>query len=269
MSHRWLALLALVLAVLLASCGQTTPTQEPILIRVSGSSTMRHLVADLGEGYSLLSPEVSLEVVGIDTGYGLEAVADGRADIAMASWLPGDLASGLQATPIARDAVAVVVHTDNELSALGMVELQALYSGARERWGLPVGHRSETSVQPVSREEGSGTRAAFEQIVMGDLRVTLQAVVSHSSDAVVEYVAEHPEAIGYVSLGSLTPGVKVLTLEGVEPTASNAALGSYPLTRELWLVYPERPGEAVQAFVHYVLSPAGQEKVGRTFGRLK
>lgn len=269
MSRCWRAHIALALVALLASCGQAAPTQEPILLRVSGSSAMHRLISELGAEYSLLSPGVSLEVVGIDTGFGLQAVQDGLADVAMASWLPIDLAPDLQATPFARDAIAVIVHPDNELDELGVVQLQGLFSGEVYQWWLPIGHLSRARVQPVSREEGSGTRVAFEQMVMGGLRVTPHAVVAHSNEAVVEYVAEHPWAIGYVSMGSFTQDVKVLTLEGQEPTPMSATSGSYLLTRELWLVYPEPPPEAVRAFLRYVLGPAGQQLVGRTFGRLR
>ena len=230
---------------------------------------MRGLVSELGEGYSQFAPLVAFEVTGLGTELGLQDLGSNRADIAMVSWLPGDLPAGLKATPIARDAIAVIVHPRNALAELGLVKLQDLYSGTVHTWSQAAGQLSGAQVQPVSREKGSGTRAAFEKIVMGDLRVTPRSVVVHSSEAVVEFVAGHPEAIGYVSMGSVTADVKVLAVEGRTPQPTTAAQGSYPLTRELWLVYPDPPAGAVQAFLRHVLSPAGQGTVGRTFGRIR
>lgn len=253
----------------MASCGQPAATPEPILLRVSGSTSMSSLVSELAEAYSLLSPMVALEVTGLGTELGLQDLIDGRADIGMASWLPAYAAADLKVIPIARDAIAVIVHPSNSQTELSLVELQDLYSGRVHTWRKAVGQQSGAPVQPVCREEGSGTRAAFEEMAMGDVRVTPRATIVHSSEAMVEYVAEHPDAIGYVSMGSVTADVKVLALEGQTPRPATAARGSYPLTRELWLVCSDPPADAVQAFLRYVLEPAGQQIAERSFGRIR
>jgi phosphate transport system substrate-binding protein len=85
----------------------------------------------------------------------------------------------------------------------------------------------------------------------------------------LEYVASHPEAIGYVSMGYLTPDVKVLKVEGALPTSQTVGEGSYALTRELWLVTAEPPAGAVEDLLDFVLGPAGQQIVGRRYGRIK
>ena len=90
-----------------------------------------------------------------------------------------------------------------------------------------------------------------------------------SSEAVVEYVAAHPEAIGYLSMGWVSSGVKVLSIEGELPTSRSTELGTYPLSRDLWLVTGESPSESVEAFHHFVLGPAGQQIVGQSFGRVR
>ena len=67
----------------------------------------------------------------------------------------------------------------------------------------------------------------------------------------------------------VSPGVKVLRIEGELPTPQTAGRGSYPLTRELWLVGEEPASRAVEEFWAFVLSPAGQEIVARRYGRVK
>lgn len=115
----------------------------------------------------------------------------------------------------------------------------------------------------ASRENGSGTRAAFEAIVMSGERVTLNALVLPSSQAVVDYVATHATAIGYVSMAELNEKVRALPLEDAAPTAANVRAGAYHLTRVLYLYTPAPVSATTQTFLDYVLSPAGQAIVAQ------
>ncbi|RPI51568.1 MAG: phosphate-binding protein, partial [Chloroflexi bacterium] len=130
--------------------------------------------------------------------------------------------------------------------------------------GLPAG-----DVLPVSREEGSGSRVAFEALVMIDRQVTPRALLAPSPEAVRAAVAGNPGAIGYLAMGDVTPEVKVLKVEGEMPAPESAARGTYALTRELWLVTASPPPAAVQQLLAFVLSPGGQEIVGRRYGRVR
>lgn len=261
--------LVVVVGILLGSCGEPVATPVPVDLRVAGSTAMGPLVADLATAFSEQFPLVGLEVAGAGTQYGLAALRAGEADLAMASWLPADLDPAWRATAIARDGIAIVVHPGNSLAGLGLLQLQDLFSGRAHEWQAVGGRAALGQVQPVSREEGSGTRAAFEALVMEEHQVTPLAIVAPSSRAVVEYVALHPEAIGYVSMAQVTPEVKVLSLEGEVPTPETIGRVSYPLTRELWLIRPDQARPEVESLVRFALSPAGQQIVGRRYGRIK
>lgn len=265
---RWMVLV-LVAGILLGACGEPLATPVPVDLRAAGSTAMEPLVTDLAAAFAEQSPLVSLEVVGPGTQYGLDTLRDGEADLAMASWLPPDLGAEWRATAIARDGIAIVVHPSNPLAGLGLLQLQDLFSGRAYEWQAVGGRAVQGEVQPVSREEGSGTRAAFEALVMEDLMVTPLAVVAPSSRAVVEHVANHPGSIGYVSMAYVTPDVKVLSLEGESPTPETAGRASYALTRELWLVRAETAAPEVERFMRFALSPAGQQMVGRRYGRIR
>lgn len=261
---------ALALLLFLVACGEPVLTPpEPVFLQASGSTALAPLVAELAAAYAERDPLVTVEVSGLGTAYGLDALRRGEADIALASWLPADLPSSWLATPIARDGIAVIVHPDNPLDGLGLLQLQDLFGGRAYEWSAVGGRVAQGSVQPVSREQGSGTRAAFEVLVMGDQPVTPLAVVAPSPQAVVEYVAGHTHALGYVSMRQVTPDVKALKIEGELPTPETASQGSYPLSHELWLVTADPPPEAVQRFLDFVRGPAGQQIVGRSFGRIK
>ncbi|MBN1136307.1 MAG: phosphate ABC transporter substrate-binding protein [Anaerolineae bacterium] len=269
MPRRGLAALAGALLGLLVACGQPVVTVDPVYHRIqaTGSTTLSPLITELATAFHELAPSVSLTVDGAGTGYGLEALRIGEADLALASWLPADLDPSWQATPIARDGIAVIVHPDNPIEGLGLLQLQDLFSGRVYEWEAVGAPAAQGIVQPVSREEGSGTRAAFETLAMDGHSVTLRAVVATSSQAVVDYVADHRQAIGYVSIGYLSTAVKALTVEGESPTPEAAQQGSYPLSRELWLVTLDPPPPAVQQFLDFAQSPAGQAIVSKRYAR--
>lgn len=258
----------LFLTVLLLACGEPVATPEPVFLRATGSTAMSPLVAELATAFNKQSPTINLEVTGLGTQHGLDALQADEVDFALASWLLSDL-SDWHTVTIARDGIAIIVHPSNPVTGVGLLQLQDLFSGRIYEWQAVGGRTTQGPVQLVSREKGSGTRAAFEALVMGDYQVTPLAVVAPSSQAVVEYVAGHHNAVGYVTMDYVSPEVKVVQIEGELPTLETVRQGSYPLTRELWLVATSPPSEAVQAFFDFVLSPSGQQIVGRRFGRVK
>jgi phosphate transport system substrate-binding protein len=273
---------ALLLVVLVAACGEPVATPEPVFLRAGGSMVMGPLVADLATAFRERNPTVNLEVESLDplgglgTGFALDALRRGEIDLALASWyVPGTSGSsglafepGWQATAVARDGIAIIVHPDNPLEGVGLLQLRDIFRGRSSEWRAVTSRAGQGLVQPVSREDGSGTRAAFEALVMEDLAVTPRALVAPSGHAVVKQVAQDPQAIGYISMSEVTPQVKVLKIEGLLPTPENVGLGSYPLTRELWLVAPTPVDVSLSHFVKFALSPAGQQVVGQRFGRI-
>ena len=271
MPHRRLAALAGVLLGLLVACGQPVVTVEPLYtsMQATGSTALSPLVAELEVAFHQQAPAASLAVDGAGTGYGLEALRTGDADLALASWLPADMNPAWRATPIARDGIAIIVHPDNPIQGVGLLQLQDLFSGRAYGWEAIGAPAARGVVQPVSREEGSGTRAAFETLAMDGESVSPRAVVVTSSQGVVDYVASHPQAIGYVSISYLSPAVKAVAVEREAPTSAAVRQGSYPLSRELWLVTLDPPPPAVQQFLDFVLSPAGQAIVGKRYARIR
>ncbi len=245
---------------------------------------MGPLAEELVTGFREQNPLVSIEVSGLEphgglgTRYGLDALRNGEVDLALASWLPPDtsppgplgppLDPDWQATAIARDGIAIIVHPENPLQGLGLLQLRDLFSGRTGEWRVLGGGTAHGLILPVSREAGSGTRAAFEALVMEDLSVTPRALIAPSGEAVVGHVAENPQAIGYVSMSEVVPGVKVLQVEGERPSPEAVGQGIYALSRELWLVTAFQPSGPLQDFVDFALSPAGQQTVEGRAGRI-
>jgi phosphate transport system substrate-binding protein len=264
-----IGLLALLMAILVGGCGEPVATAEPVYFKAAGAMAMEPLVSELAQAFHESNPTIGLEVSGPGTHYGLQALDAGEVDLALVSWLPADLSPDWQAVAIGRDGIALLVHPGNPVDGLGLLQLQDLFGGWADHWTAVGGRADQGMVQPVSRELGSGTGTAFEALVMGDRRVTPLAVVAPSPQGVVDYVAGNTDAIGYASMSVVDGQVKALKVEGVLPTPESTSQGIYPLSRELWLVTARPPAKELQAFLDFVLSPAGQQIVGRRHGRVR
>ena len=164
---------------------------------------------------------------------------------------------------IARDAIAVAVHASNPVHSITLYQLRDVFEGRITNWQQLEG--SDQEIQVISREDGSGTRAVFEEFVMRDRRVTPTAVIMPSSEAVRLHVAQESGAIAYLSLGYLGAEVRALAIEGIMPTRATVADDTYPIIRPFLLASPPNPPSEVSAFSQFVSSPAGQAIVTRTF----
>ena len=261
----------LALWLLLVACARSpVVTPEPVRFRVAADSTTTPLAEMLLAVYQTNRPFVTTRLLPVaNSATALEALETGRADLAFLSASPDLLSpassgltetASLWVTPFAWDGVALITHPDNPVTTLSGGQVQDLFQGHLTSWEGAGGEAQEVVV--VSREEGSGTRAFFETLVMGEQRVTLNAVVMAGNQAVVEYVMETPGAVGYVSTAYLQPGVNVLNVEGVPPLPSAIAARRYPLARPLYLVARRPPAGGLGDFVAWVLGEEGQRWIG-------
>lgn len=122
----------------------------------------------------------------------------------------------------------------------------------------------------VSREEGSGTRGAFIELFGVEVKdadgnkedmTTEEAEITNSTSVAMTSVAGNPDAIGYISLGSLNDTVKALEIEGVAPSAEGIVDGSYKIARPFNIVLSQNAGDAAKAFVEFILSAEGKAVV--------
>jgi len=149
---------------------------------------------------------VIINIQGGGSSAGARSVLSGVAEVGMLSReLQGD-EKALIPTIIAYDAIALIVHPSNPSRNLDIDEIRSIFTGEITNW-LEVGGKSR-KIHAVAREEGSGTRGAFDEIIMGTAEVTPGAIVQDSNGAVREIVAGDPSAIGYLSLGLVDKRVK-------------------------------------------------------------
>ncbi len=130
------------------------------------------------------------------------------------------------------------------------------------------GKEKKKEITVISREESSGTRGAFDELMkITDGKTNMlfaEAVIVSSTDEVASKVEVDKNAIGYTSIGAITPKVKALTIDGVEAKESNVKNGTYKISRPF--VVATRTGASLPIaadFVAFIASKNGQAIVSK------
>ncbi len=123
----------------------------------------------------------------------------------------------------------------------------------------------DNEITVISREDGSGTRGAFVEL-MGVLvddvdMTTVEAIISNKTDAVMTGVAQDEYAIGYISLGSLNDTIKAVSVDGVAPSSEAIIAGEYKVARPFNIAVKDDSNPLAQDFISFIMSSAGQEIV--------
>lgn len=230
-------------------------------ITMAGSTSVQPLSEELAAVFMDEHPGVRLEVSGGGSGSGITAAQENTADFGAVSREVREDETGIHTYTIAIDGIAVIVHSDNEVNDLALADVQKIFSGEITNWSEVGG--ADEAIVVVSREEGSGTRGAFDDIVLGDATLVDTALIQNSTGSVRESVSSEANAIGYVSTGGLNDSVKGLSVDGVEPTPEEIVAGNYTVARPFNYVANEDEdlSELAQAFLDFVLSEEGQQVV--------
>ncbi len=254
--------------MILSACGTATVSAPPpSTINVISVDAALPLAARFGDDLTAQKPHLSVSLSTANATRAWMRLAAGEVDAAIVSLPPIDIGDFRQ-TPIARDGVAIIVNADNPIENLTLLELQRLFSGSIENWRDV--QSSAMTVQPVVRESDSGLRSIFEARAMSDSRITPNARVLPAGRAVVDFVAQNPAAIGYVSAVMVDDSVKVVSVENLFPTPDNLTLGAYPLTYELFLLTSTTAKPEIKDFAAQFTSAAGQNFVFEMgFGKIK
>ncbi len=124
----------------------------------------------------------------------------------------------------------------------------------------------EGAITVISREDGSGTRGAFVEIVgvldeEGNDITAATAEISNGTSVVMTSVAGNKSSIGYISLGSLDDSVKSLQIDGVDATVANIQSGDYKVARPFNIATKGAPSAEAQDFIDFIMSTEGQDIV--------
>lgn len=221
--------------------------------RAAGEVLIGGTGAALGVATRLLAGVGAVRVLpSLGTGGGLKALAAGAIDIALAARPLSDAerVAGLVAREWFRTPLVWATHPALAVSALGIDELLALYSGRTSRW--PGGEAVRVVLRPENDADTQLMRslgpAAAEALKAAHARPGL--MVAATDAEAVEAIARQPGAIGTTSWCMVhidAPALKVLDVGGVRPSLENMAAGRWPLAKRVHLVTRGAPAEPVRA----------------------
>jgi phosphate transport system substrate-binding protein len=258
----------LILALFSTGCRETGKNA----ITIAGSTSVEPFAERLAELYLVklkaaggkrsAASGLEINVQGGGSSAGIQAVQNGICQIGMSSRSLTPDEKGLYEIPIALDGIVIIVSLRNPIQNLTVEQARDIFAGRIKNW-RELGGRSHP-ITVISREDGSGTRASFEEKVMtGQDRqpvpVAADALVQDSNGAVREIVADDPDAVGYISFGLVDERVHPLALDGVAPSEPSIRLGTYPVTRKFLFLTQREPAGRVKELIDYVLSPEGQQ----------
>jgi phosphate transport system substrate-binding protein len=256
--------LSILLCLTALNCSSRSSARTHLLT-IAGSTSVQPFAEKLAEIYMDMNPKLVINVQGGGSTAGIKACREKAAQIGTSSRELHKDEGDLTRIVIAKDGIAVIVNPLNPVKALTTQQLRGIFSGEIRSWAR-FGW-VDKPIYFVNREEGSGTRDAFETLVMKKGEISDEALVQDSNGSVREIIANNPQAIGYISFGIVNHQVKTLAVDSIHPTLATIKSNQYNLTRPFIFVLPSQPTPLALQFVDFVLSKEGQgilEKEGLT-----
>ena len=262
-----IGILVLSIVVAISACSQsdedkTGTNGNTYTLSISGSTSVGPLAEKLADKYVEIK-DIKIEVNQIGSSAGITNATSGVSEIGMSSrdLKEEEKANGLKETIVAYDGIVVVTHPSNKVKDLTMEQVKQIFTGEVTNWKELGGDDMEIVV--VSREDGSGSRDAFQEIVdysSGEL--VRSAIIASGNGNIKTTVAMNKHAVGFISFEYIDESISTVDINGVEATAENVLQQTYSLSRPFLFVYKEEHlSTEGQQFIEYILSPKGQNIV--------
>lgn len=185
-----------------------------------------------------------------------KAIADGDVDIIFClkpsydQWFYArEQGAELEMVPVLRDAFVFIVNEKNPINELTSQQVKDIYAGKHERWSEVGGDNSR--IDAVQRNAGSGSQTTMLDFMYGtDMKHSGRGFFGRSIGYSFRY---------YVTGITQAPNVKMLTIDGVEPTTENITNGTYPIIADFYAIYrKDDDNPNIQILIDWILSEEGQ-----------
>ena len=247
-------------------------TNEPIFTkenypRIDASTAIQPLTEAIKEDF-VGEDAAEIETEYLDTHYGVLGVVDGTRDVCFMSYpSEEELAYAkeknveLEIVKATNSAFVFIVNVDNPVNSLTLDQIRGIYSGKITNWKEVGGE--DAQIVLVSREEGSGTRDGFQDILgFESADLSKDAQICDGSGAVKSTIEGNKNAIGYISFGYVKDDIKSVKIDGVEANDDNVVNGTYAISRPFLVVNKkDNLSEEAKSFVDFILSEEGQNIV--------
>ena len=185
----------------------------------------------------------------------------------------------LHLTPIGREAFVFFVNSDNPVTGLTVEEIQGIYTGEITNW-KELGGKNQ-KIRPYQRAENSGSQSALLRLMAGLplLEPEKEDRIGGMGGIITEVASyrNHKNAIGFsfrfYSIEMVeNDQIRLLALNGVEPTKETIRSGEYPISSNFYAVTaspigtpaPEETNEDLRKLIDWILSDQGQQLIEQT-----
>lgn len=228
-----------------------------------GSSSMEKVIGMLGESFQN-ETDINFTYNPTGSSSGIKAVLEDRCDIGLSSraLTESEKKDGLKEITLAYDGIAVIVNKNNPIGDLSAEDMAKIFKGEIKNWSEVGG--KDSKIVLIGREAGSGTRDGFEEALDIKGMCSYRQELTSTGD-IITAVLNNPSAIGYVSLASVKDSVKVLTVDGVEPTETTIKDGSYIIQRPFMVITKgdKTLNKASIDFMEYIVSEEARDYILR------
>jgi len=253
--------LCLVGALILSACSGREKQGEKQnvsgTIIAAGSTAMQPLVEEAANQFMAKNPGIQVQVQGGGSGTGLKLVSDGtvqigNSDVPAENKLDKEKAKELIPHKVCVVGFAVIVNPAVKVDNLTKDQLIGIFTGKITNWKEVGG--DDLKIVVINRPAGSGTRATFTKYALDGREETQgMALTQDSSGTVKKAVADTPGAISYIALSYVDSSVKVVKLDGVEPSKENIVEGKYPVWSYEYMYTKGEAAGVVKTFIDYML----------------
>lgn len=261
-------LLALPVALVIASSSAFAGS-----LVLKGSDTLgAKFVPQLAEAFKAKHPGTTFNIAAEGSATGIAAIIDGTAQIGMSSRKvelteqSAAAAKGVrfQETIVSHDAIAVIVNASSPITKLTKKQVEQIFTGDVTDWSAVGGKAGTISI--YTRNTSSGTFKDFKGLAMKKRDYAASSQKMAGNEQIAAEVAKNPNGVGYVGLAYVkAAGVKVVPVEGIEPSDETVRAGKYPYARETYFYTNGAPTGEAKEFIDFTIGEEGQ-KIARQVG---
>ena len=179
----------------------------------------------------------------------------------------------LELIPLGREAFVFLVNKDNPVSNLSVEQIQDIYTKKIKNWKKAGGQRAK--IMAFQRPENSGSQTIMENKVMNGIQMAppLEEEYYELMGGIVNGVASYrnyKNSIGYsfryyVTGMNKNDNIKLLSINGAEPSRENIRTGKYPYTIDFYIITrKDVKNKNLDMLIEWILSDEGQEVVEKT-----
>lgn len=230
------------------------------VISVSGSTSVGPLMEKLSEAYETKNDKISIEINQVGSSAGIKDTVNGIVEIGMSSReLKDEESEELNLEIIAYDGIAIITNNNNPVNNLSMDEVKKIYTGEINNWN-EIDGGVDSPIVAISREDGSGTRESFQEIVgYSSEELRDDALISNGNGSIKSMVKGNKNAMAFVSFEYLDDTINVLNIDEIKASTEEVLNRNYKISRSFILVKKiDNKNEDINKIIDFILSKEGQ-----------